>query len=63
MGLIPGLGRSLEKETCSSILVWQTPWTGAWHATKSVGSQRVGQNGAHTYTHSDTSIVSGFRLH
>ena len=28
MGLIPGLGRSLEKEmaTCSSILVWQIPW-------------------------------------
>ena len=30
MGLIPGLGRSLEKElaTHSSILAWKSPWTG-----------------------------------
>ena len=29
VGLIPGLGRSLEKEmaTQSSILAWKTPWT------------------------------------
>ena len=36
---------------------------GAWHATQSVGSQRVGKKEAHTYTHTDTSIISGFRLH
>ena len=29
LGLIPGLGRSLEKEmaTHSNILVWKIPWT------------------------------------
>ena len=30
VGLIPGLGRSLEKEmaTHSSIFAWETPWSG-----------------------------------
>ena len=38
MGLIPGLGRSLEKgkATDSSILAWRIPWT-----VKSMGLQRV----------------------
>ena len=26
-GLIPGLERSLEKETHSNILAWKIPWT------------------------------------
>ena len=41
MGLIPGLGRSLEKgkATHSSILAWRIPWT-----VKSLGSQRVELN-------------------
>ena len=38
LGLIPGLGRSLEKgkATHSSILAWRIPWT-----VYSMGSQRV----------------------
>ena len=41
LGLIPGLGRSLEKETAthSSILAWRIPWT-----VYSMGSQRVRQD-------------------
>ena len=41
LGLIPGLGRSLEKETAthSSILAWRIPW-----AVYSMGSQRVRQD-------------------
>ena len=41
LGLITGLGRSLEKEkaTHSSILAWRIPWT-VW----SVGSQRDGHD-------------------
>ena len=38
LGLIPGLGRFLEKEkaTHSSILAWRIPWTIQW--------QRVGHD-------------------
>ena len=48
LGLIPGLGRSLEKEkvTHSSILAWRIPWT-----VQSTGSQKVGHDWA-TFTHS-----------
>ena len=46
VGLIPGSGRSLEKEmaTHSSILTWRIPWTeepGGYH---SMALQRVGHN-------------------
>ena len=44
MGLIPGLGRSLEKEmaTHSNILVWKIPWTEEPGRLQSMGSQRAG---------------------
>ena len=48
MGLIPGSGRSLEKEmaTHSSILAWIIPWTEQPDGLQSVGSQRVRHNGS-----------------
>ena len=44
VGLIPGLGRSLEKgmATHSSILAWRIPWTEEPGGLQSMGSQRVG---------------------
>ena len=46
MGLIPELGRSLEKEmaTHSSILAWEIPWTEEPGQLRSIGSQRVGHD-------------------
>ena len=46
MGLIPGLGGSLEKEmaTHSSILAWRIPWTEQPDGLQSMGSQRVRHN-------------------
>ena len=46
LGLIPGLGRSLEKglATPSSILAWRTPWTEEPGRLQSTGSQRVGND-------------------
>ena len=43
-GLIPGLGRSLEKgmATHCSILAWRIPWTEEPGGLESMGSQRVG---------------------
>ena len=43
-GLIPGAGRSLEKEmaTHPSILAWEIPWTEETSGLQSVGSERVG---------------------
>jgi len=43
MGLIPGLGRSLDQEmaTHSSILAWRIPWTEEPGRLQSTGSQRV----------------------
>ena len=43
LGLIPGLGRSLEKEmaTHSSTLAWKIPWTEELGRLQSMGSQRV----------------------
>ena len=43
-GLIPGSGRSLEKEmeTHSCILAWKIPWTEEPDRLQSMGSQRVG---------------------
>ena len=40
--LIPGLGRSLEKEMAnhSSILSWRIPWTKEPGGLQSVGSQK-----------------------
>ena len=40
-GLIPGLGRSLEKEmaTHSSILAWRIPWREGPGRVQSMGSQ------------------------
>ena len=45
-GLIPALGRSLEKgmETHSSILAWRIPWTEEPGGLQSMESQRVGHN-------------------
>ena len=45
-GLIPGSGRSLEKEmaTHSSILAWRIPWTEEPGGLQSTGSQRVGHD-------------------
>ena len=42
-GLIPGLGRSLEKEmaTHSSVLTWRIPQTEEPGGVQSKGSQRV----------------------
>ena len=42
-GLIPGLGRSQEKEmaTHSSTLAWKTPWTKEPGRLQSKGLQRV----------------------
>jgi len=44
VGLIPGLGRPLEKElaTQSSVLAQETPWTVKPGQLQSLGSQRVG---------------------
>ena len=46
LGLIPGLGRPLEKEmtTHSSILAWRIPWTEEPSGLQSMGSQRVGHD-------------------
>jgi len=43
-GLIPGLGRTLEKEmtTHSNILSWRIPWTEEPGRLQSRGSHRVG---------------------
>ena len=43
LGLIPGLGRSLEKgmATHSSILVWKIPWTEEPGGPQSMELQRV----------------------
>ena len=43
VGLIPGLGRSLEEEmaTHSSILAWRIPRTGEPGGLQCTGSQRV----------------------
>ena len=40
VGLIPGSGRSLEKEmaTRSSIPTWKIPWTEAFGGLQSMGS-------------------------
>ena len=46
MDLVPGLGRSLEKEmaTHSSILAWRIPPTVKPRGLQSIGSQRVGHD-------------------
>ena len=45
-GLIPGLGRSLEKEVAahSSVLALRIPWAEEPDGLQSMGSQRVGHN-------------------
>ena len=45
-GLIPGSGRSLEKEmaTHSSTLAWKIPWMEEAGRLESMGSPRVGQD-------------------
>ena len=55
--LIPDQEDSLEEDTAthSSLLAWQTPWTGEPDGLQSIGSQRVKHNRAtehkneHTY--------------
>ena len=46
LGLVPGSGRSLEKEmaTYSSVLAWEIPWTEEPNGLQTTGSQRVGNN-------------------
>ena len=46
VGLIPGSGRSLEKEmaTHSSILAWKIPWTEEPDWFQPMGSQRIGHD-------------------
>ena len=45
-GLIPGWGRSLEKEmaTQPSILAWESPWTEEPGGLQSMGLQRIGHD-------------------
>ena len=45
-GLIPGSGRSLEKDmaTHSSILAWRIPWTKEPGGLQSIVSQRIGHD-------------------
>ena len=52
--LIPGSGRSLEKEmaTHSGILAWRIPWTEKPGRLWFVGSQRVSHEGATEHAHS-----------
>ena len=46
VGLIPGLGRSLEEEIVphSSILAWKIPWTEGPGGLQSMGLERVRHN-------------------
>ena len=46
MGLIPGLGRSPEKEMATHlrILAWRIPWTEEPGGLQSMGLQRVRHN-------------------
>ena len=46
LGLIPGLGNSLEKEvtTHSSTLAWKIPWMDESGELQSLGWQRVGHD-------------------
>ena len=46
LGLIPGLGRPLEKEMAphSSTLAWKIPWMKEPGRLQSIGPQRVGHN-------------------
>ena len=46
LGLIPGLGRSLEEgvATHPSIVAWRIPWTEEPGGLQSMGSQRVGHD-------------------
>ena len=46
LGLIPGLGRSLEKEmaTHSGTLAWKIPWTEEPGRLQSKGLQRAGHD-------------------
>ena len=46
LGLIPGSGRSLEKEMAShsSTVAWTIPWMEEPGGLQSIGSQRVGQD-------------------
>ena len=57
LGLIPELGRSLEKEMAnySSILAWEIPWTEEPGGLQSMGSQRVRHDWA-TNTHAQVLI-------
>jgi len=56
VGLIPGSGKSLEKEmtTQSSILPWEIPRTEEPGGLQSMGLQRVKHNLAIEHTHTFT---------
>ena len=43
-GSIPGLGRSPEEGTHSSILAWRIPWAEEPDGLQPMGSQRIGHD-------------------
>ena len=53
----------LEEETaaCSNILAWKVPWTEEPDGLQSMGSQRVGHNGArtHNFIHLNVIMILG----
>ena len=53
LGLIPGSGRSLEKDMAihSSTIAWKIPWTEEPDRLQSMGSQRVGHDWATSLTY------------
>ena len=68
MGLIPGLGRSLEEGMAihSSIPAWRTPLTEEPGRLQSMGPQRVRHDWAtertHTHTHTHYKSMSNFEV-
>ena len=46
-----------EKSACSNILAWKVPWTEEPDGLQSMGSQRVGYNGAHTHNFIHLNVI------
>ena len=63
LGLIPGLGGSLEKgmATHSSILAWRIPWTEEPGRLQSMGWQRVGHTEWLSLSQNRMVVASGWR--
>ena len=64
VGLVPGLGRSLEKETSihSSILAWKIPWIEEPGRLQYMGLQRVGHD-RRVYMHQPYHIIYHIIFH